>query len=178
MGFMLFGSEFPPALPMGNLQAGVTYKIKSLFFGPSARQERWMGRRGSLISFLFHLQRRKECEVLLSQACHSAHLGLRTSGPTQHGWPPRPCPPPAPQAVPTARQGHGGAAHAGEEGPPYPHSEDGRLPAHPLPTQSLSYIKKKIFPPLNNRRNKWLTNNNSSSSLTKARNYYNYTLLD
>lgn len=27
----------------------------------------------------------------------------------------------------------------------------GRPPAHPLPTQSLSYIKKKIFPPLNNR---------------------------
>lgn len=97
---------------------------------------------------------------------------------TQHGRPPYPCPPSAPLAVPTAHQGSGGAAQAGEEGPPYPHSEDGRLPAHPLPTQSLSYIKKKSLPPLNNRRNKWLTNNNSSASPTKARNYYNYTPLD
>lgn len=50
--------------------------------------------------------------------------------------------------MPPASQGRGGAAHAGEEGPPYPHSEDGRPPAHPLPTQSLSYVKKKSFPPL------------------------------
>lgn len=73
--------------------------------------------------------------------------------PTQRGRPPYPCPLLAPLAVPTAHQGCGGAvqagaSQAGEEGPPYPHSEDGRLPAHPLPTQSLSYIKKKVFPPL------------------------------
>lgn len=66
-----------------------------------------------------------------------------------------------------------------EQGSKTAHTEFcGQPPAHPLPTQSLSYIKKKSFPPLTIERNKWLTNNNSSSSPTKARNYYNYTILD
>lgn len=48
-----------------------------------------------------------------------------------------------------------------------------------LPTASLSYVSKtKIPPPSTIERNKWLTNNNSHGSPTKARNYYNYTLLD
>lgn len=51
------------------------------------------------------------------------------------------------------------------------------LPTHYLHNLSVT-LKKKSLPPLNNRRNKWLTNNNSSASPTKARNYYNYTPLD
>lgn len=65
---------------------------------------------------------------------------------------------------------------AGKRDPSYTFC--GWPPAHPLPTQSLSYIKKNLPPPLTIERNKWLTNNNSSSSPTKARNYYNYTILD
>ena len=57
------------------------------------------------------------------------------------------------------------------------HSVDGRPLTHYLHTLSVT-LKKKSFPPLTIERNKWLTNNNSSSSPTKARNYYNYTILD
>lgn len=60
---------------------------------------------------------------------------------------------------------------------PHTHSEDGRPLTHYLHNLSVT-LKKKSFPPSTIERNKWLTNNNSSSSPTKARNYYNYTLLD
>lgn len=39
---ILFDSEFPLAFPMGDSQARLTRKIKSLLLGPRARQkERW-----------------------------------------------------------------------------------------------------------------------------------------
>ena len=117
------------------------------------------------------------------QAQHSASLCSRTLGtqrlkPTLAGPATLSLPAPSPCRCPSNSLGPRRTHHvAGKQDPSYTFC--GWLPAHPLPTQSLSYIKKKkSFPPLTIERNKWLTNNNSRSSPTKARNYYNYTILD
>lgn len=140
---LLFDLVFPFQSPMGGLQARVTHRIKSFLSGSIVKQKGKMEGVASLSPSSSICKGEGDTRL---RSHRPVTLGLRTPGP-QHGWPPYPCPPSAPLAVPTAHQGCGGAAQAGEEGPPYPHSEDGRLPAHPLPTQSLSYIKKKVSPP-------------------------------